>query len=375
MDRKAHVLRIVHISDIHRAPAKVVPVLRAKLETLRSSGLRVMAERLLQDLSWASRQALLALDYALKELFEAPVEAPTALVCTGDLSSFGDEESLSATAGWLDRVIERASLATPSGWLGPFAIPGNHDVHPGLADLPPLFAGAEELRARREHLTARYFGGADQDSQRMMARRLRGPGAVRVFHLDTVVEQPLANTLALGEVDGPDGTDPVGEILSQMQSNDVAVLLCHHPTLNQSPKDLQAAASGSPMPMRILVNAEDVLERLRQGRSRAAHPQIFLSGHRHVPRPAPSQLEAQGAMWAQARQFDLTVGTCAQDIREETLVRARQSGRDIGQWFQVLDFFDEDRDAMVLERTLWLREAGEEVFEPQAPERLRLDLS
>lgn len=279
--------RILHFTDLHVAPPGRIPVLADRWKNLAIKTNQPWLRELLDQLHHLSapdednlRQP--SIGYALEDEGAYPVDMT---VCTGDLSTLGDLESIERAQAIMRSIAEN----TGDGAL--LMIPGNHELFPGADDLAPMSMGEETLRRHRVEVMNKYFPEA-VPGHVMYSCPLPEGGQLKVAMLDTLVHEPLANTLGLGEVrpaayylepgDAPaQGRDQLEQLIEAVEQDDVLLVLMHHPpTL---PAKVEARLQelmqrASPVSTLELVDRARVVDYLT---THSPCPALVLSGHTH----------------------------------------------------------------------------------------------
>lgn len=259
----------------------------------------------------------------------------TWLCITGDLSTWGDDDSLAIAVSRVD------GLARGLG-IKPLVLYGNHDVWSGEPPLLPLQVPEAVLARHHASLRGGVLSGVPA-----FAVGLGSPApSIEVVALNSAVHEPLFNTFAMGWVGverdrtGAD-FDQVRTLRSPSASAArVRVVLLHHPI--HDPALTTAFENG-------LQNGRAVAQAL----AAAPIPSVVLSGHTHVPFPPfaklPDDVASAGHTPLQG-SAQLTAGTVSQRSSDHT--------------WQLLRFWEEDDGGIAVERIMFERTAGQGEFEP-----------
>jgi 3',5'-cyclic AMP phosphodiesterase CpdA len=366
-------LQLLHLSDLHWAPDDVseVPVRGFVDKVMRLAYGHVSLEL---------RQGLAGHDpIAIDDFEESVVDAVdnsegwrerTWLVVTGDLSTWGDDESVRQALSFVANTAGRLGV----GWT---AIYGNHDVWPGRYPRHPLHCllGPQELDDRRTSLRRDFFPqdwpvlplteGLGSPGGLPLAVRFRHrPGRLVCYSLNTIVHNPAWNVVALGHVandrywqHGADRRPQLDLLGAQWQADDVGIVLLHHPVHDPWASDPADRWKD------VLVNHEAVSAELAVER----RAPIVLAGHTHRLFPKEGELPGNAprgmALHPPLRdgQTQLIVGTLAQS----TLLHAG------AQSWQRLRFFEDEAPTLVLERVVHARRRGQTGFESGLPQEMR----
>ncbi len=280
------------------------------------------------------------------------------MVVTGDLSGRGGEESVGDAVAMV-RGLNR-SLSLPPALV----IYGNHDVwFPADGSLGfPALSAAHELSTGRSELRRRYFPGPwpQIDLLRIPAKEER---ELRIHGLDTVLHDPVWNTLAQGLVqndrywDEHPGPDQLAILKEELRPEDINIVLTHHPVHDPAFNPLSG----------FLGNADEVARAFRGPRGEPL-VQLVLSGHTHTtfPESLPKRVDTSHAHDPLgANQAQLTAGTALQTSL--ALEGARPQS-----WQRLTLGIDDDD--LVVERVVFDRE-GHGPFVRKTPEEMRLKLN
>jgi 3',5'-cyclic AMP phosphodiesterase CpdA len=355
------VLQIAHVSDLHfyvpqdpssrliaaaRALVSRVPFLSALLHKV--AGHDLTAIHALEDALELVRQSSKPEEWAVSRL-----------VCSGDLSTWGDDVSIEAALSELRRVA--ASLGLPA----PDVIYGNHDVWSGTGRMP-IRVAVNALSARRDRLRRTYFSAP-------WLQRLFGvplgtsspnvPAELALYSLNTILHGPIDNMLARGEVKDDlywqhaGRASQLDELAAEAgQRSEVRLVLTHHPVCDPT---IRLAG------IKRLSNRGDVAKSIARPEPRAGGlgqiASVLLSGHTHLPHPRTGELGNVATdpslrdPLALSNQLQLTTGTASQAIFDPEVP---------SQTWQLLRFW-EDGTQLRLERIIFDR-AGAGSFNPRA---------
>lgn len=303
-------------------------------------------------------QAIGWLKSSLAEEVENAFAGQTRVVVTGDLSGRGGEESVGGAVSMV-RKINRALALPPA-----LVIYGNHDVwFPAEGSLGfPALSAAHELNTGRSELRRRYFPGPwpQIDLLRIPAKNER---ELRIHGLDTVLHDPVWNTLAQGLVqndrywDEHPGPDQLVTLKNELRPQDINIVLTHHPVHDPALNPLSG----------FLGNADEVARAFRGSRGEPL-VQLVLSGHTHstFPESLPQRVDSDHAHEPLGpNQAQLTAGTTLQTSL--ALEGARPQS-----WQRLT--LGLENDDLVVERVVFNRE-GAGPFMRMPPEEMRLRLN
>lgn len=300
------VLQIIHVSDLHVAvgpnPPRVEWMLRktARLPLLRS----------------IVREGVAPYDTKAPRYFTATVDrftigqyrwsGPTWLVDTGDLTTFGDDASLSAGRGYLDGFAARTTRR--------LSLHGNHDAWP--RDFP-LGASDAEIQAHRGALRGVWFPNTWPESP----CEVRGPVTVQLYGLNSVLHTQWRNAFAFGMIDhdrywddglpSPSPEQDLDRLEALVGRHDpdrtaFRILATHHPL---------CCAGGAPWDH--VSNRRAVVDRLAPAREEPPLIHLVLSGHTHELFPPHGELPRDVTGCAHdplvENQAQLVVGALMQD--------------------------------------------------------------
>jgi hypothetical protein len=321
-------LRLIQISDLHCAKRGIGFDMQAR------NLLRRVLSRFIVDAPVVKKLASGTAGHApaaWRELRASIVEhvtmnpawPKTHLVVTGDLSTWGDDDSIIKARRLAEGIAQRAGLPEP------IFIYGNHDVWPGrpgvLAGFP-LFASGPDLDVRRSALRQQHFAGVPWPRHPLVQVGLPGGRQLVVFALSTIEHGAFANAIASGQVrsdrfwERAPGIDQLLTLPGICGPNDVGIVLTHHPVHDDGwwAAVHRAVAAGARsvqgLPAaHILGNATDVAATLA-GPPQRAH--AVLSGHTHETFPEVGDSTGAGPQPRHAplstNQVQLTAGTASQ---------------------------------------------------------------
>jgi hypothetical protein len=261
-------LQVIHVSDLHIVADTFSqrPMLRG---VLRLAQHWKAAKEYLED-GMAPHDVLAPdafLDFAEAIGPQDPEWAnlPTWLVDTGDLTTFGDDDSLSEGHGFLAAIHTRSKAA------GAKALYGNHDAWP--SDFP-LVAGSGAIAKHKQHLLTNWYT-PPQPRLSVTCDIPDGSGQVQLFGVDTVLHDRIANTRALGEV-GKQQRQALRQLIQSNQGDARArhfrMLATHHPVHFEGPPLLRCGM--------VMTDDRDLASDTG-GPGKAALIQLVLSGHTH----------------------------------------------------------------------------------------------
>jgi 3',5'-cyclic AMP phosphodiesterase CpdA len=192
---------------------------------------------------------------------------PTWLICTGDITTFGDRASLDEGKIWLKR-FERYVQRTL--WLH-----GNHDEWPNTV---PLLASPAEIESHHMQL--------EKDRSSWPTNPLREPfkdskgqlvGEVQLYGLNSVLHSAWQNTWARGEI-ARSSLQALATCIDRAIKPDNArhlrILATHHPIHYPNRPTYQM----------VMRNDKDVAIQLERGSPAGIRPlvHLVLSGHTHA---------------------------------------------------------------------------------------------
>jgi 3',5'-cyclic AMP phosphodiesterase CpdA len=364
------ILQLIHVSDLHFATGADQAQAQRVGAMSRFASLPWFAGGMMGHDAAALDQFEDALSFVLAERIfgsgrppsdpgaTARVKAVSWVVCTGDLSTFGDKHGqVTAALRWLAGVASRKGIRYCS-------IYGNHDVWDCAV---PWDSTESALVARRDQLRRTHFpttfplvpAGVSAGGSSTKGLRVRLPKSGRtlmVTSLNTVLHERFQNTFAYGEVKEDYywrqqgiGPDQNVELLFRAQPDEIRVVLTHHPVhFDRTPF----------FGMRIL-NDMDVAVQLTTrvgatgGATGAPLATLVLSGHTHTtfpPMPGlPQQLPQTPA------QAHVPLGTGQLQLVVGTLSQRALAGSPRTHDFTCLRFFEDDHGVLALEREVWRR--------------------
>jgi Calcineurin-like phosphoesterase len=322
-------LRLIQISDLHCAKRGVGLDVRSRNLVRRLLARAIHATPIVKKIATGTAGHHPAVWNELRasivdHVKTSPPWPTTHLVVTGDLSTWGDDDSIIKARRLAEAITRDAGLQEP------MFIYGNHDVWPARPGVPagfPGFASRADLDVRRTALRQQHFGGDPWPRHPLAQVALPGGRQLVVFALSTIEHWAWENTLASGRVradrfwERAPGLDQLVTLARACGPSDVGVVLTHHPVHDDGSWAAvrRAAATAVPPPLQalaaahILSNATDVAAALA-GPPQRAH--AVLSGHTHETFPevgsstGASPLPLHGPL--NANQVQLTAGTATQ---------------------------------------------------------------
>lgn len=365
--------RLLHFSDLHFAVGRQPDAVRRIAIQQQVSSVGLPFSLIEQGISGHDPRAVSWLGRSIrkKAAADASWQGLTYLVCTGDLTTWGDDAALASVRKWLDHLHRDTNLPLLMSY-------GNHDVWPGTPGTIPLVESQARLDARRTAMRGVHF-----PQRRWLhgcAKFARAGKVIGICSLNTVVHCRLRNTAASGHV-GNDfywdrhkqsSLSQVEELRQWLNDCDVAIVLSHHPVYDPSlnaPTVLNFL--GFTISAKALLNADDVAQAMCQVPSTSPNGvRLVLSGHTHAIYPPRGSLPKQGPLPQHGALLgnlgQLTIGSCSQ---------ATVRGRKQEQSWELLELTLEDHISpatIVVERTLFVRGNGMGDFAEQPKETLRL---
>lgn len=217
--------------------------------------------------------------------------AQTWLVDTGDLTAFGDDESLSIGQEHLQ------AWRTVLGDCQMRTLFGNHDAWPNTLPVYALIGFSPSDIDRQREKIAKYPGWNKDSwisaplSVTIPGTEARGGSKIELYALDTVCWGSVVNTLAVGDVDDADLTalaDRLRKHRGLRSVRNFRILAMHHPIAY--PYSWSERHSLVLFPAMRLLWAEKLARQLRNDaddpKGLGPHAHLFLSGHTHVAYPA-----------------------------------------------------------------------------------------
>ena len=343
------VLQIVHITDLHLV-APTARTFAARLRLLR----RYMPQRWRRFIESRSAPhdpaALRKFREFMHELNShrsAWTGVTTWLIDTGDLTVYGDRDSLTEGWTWHRNAGIRASSGTS------LALHGNHDAWPG--DFP-LFAKDSAIQAQRRRLRSVYPTLPSQPLRVIIPGA--GDGAViELWALNSVACDRMLNAWAYGVLKNDDPPGPPGSAIHEMAKRirqrgkvrTFRILATHHPIHYPPPE---------PALTMTLANSEGVAADISSPDysdvgSPLAH--LVISGHTHEVYPPFGSLPIKSD---HTTHPPLARGTC--QLIGGTLSQQDFDGKRWPHQFELLRFyFDRERQSeLILERVIVGREEG-----------------
>ena len=344
----APTLQIVHISDIHMW----APQSHEDVAGKRESIVQLFMDRLSEATHVVTNfiPGLQRDDLGVREDFVEALEKiveedewrdiPTWLVCTGDVTTWGDTPSRDAFHRWIQNEI------IPLGIQRFHCLHGNHDYWP---DAHPLYASPKRLRNHRQVL--RNTRPYNRSHPRLLARHiLSNDRSINLYSLSTPNWQRAYNSIALGWVRS-DTAWPGRSPVVKRQLEYLKALVTRERRGNK--KAVRLVASHHPVASRVygfkpferLIDASliaAVFERYKLA-------DIVMSGHTHSCYPySPEDLMKMSPF----QDIDqLVTGTLSQQLGGEPSVGEENQ-------FQLLRFYEND-DGVLMERSLYINASSE----------------
>jgi 3',5'-cyclic AMP phosphodiesterase CpdA len=318
-------LQLIHVSDLHvidgmteqANAASGRAALYRRFRFLPSWARDYFVEKFMPGLQGHDSEALEELvdmvDDSLRD--EPEWSKRTHLVCTGDLSTWGDATSIRMALHGL-AAVQGVSLVS---------LYGNHDVWPGAGLLPShrsdsaLARNRSTLRDPNARLYGPHFSGnfpLTYPALRVPLRHAKG-GHLCVYALDTIIHESRDNDFALGRVredrywENVRPRPQLAELASLSSAPEIRVVLTHHPVHDPS----------VPMVGHVLLNNDQVALALASPEQAGTYHRtayVVLSGHTHKLFPAHGQLPNTAPTGWQCHaplddgQVQLTTGTLSQ---------------------------------------------------------------
>jgi hypothetical protein len=291
------VLQIIHVTDLHVGSEGASAEARHARERNRLSLYLTEIARQHNVFGWnegtqthfpyapATFKACLEdLRASEPEWFE---KTPTWLVDTGDLTTFGDLDSIREGKQYIKEWAEVAGAHSTR------ELYGNHDAWPACQPLTRLPAYSQDLLEQRGKLTE--FDA--WQPQRWLSSPLRAripiegiEAEVQLYALDTIGWEGWRNGRAVGSIDPRDITelqDLVEERRTGGHTRDVRILATHHP-ISFPYESSEIKICGMPLHKMCLANPDQVTRRLRSARPASAqdpYVHLMMSGHIHARYP------------------------------------------------------------------------------------------
>jgi 3',5'-cyclic AMP phosphodiesterase CpdA len=363
-------LHIVHISDMHcrrtlgRADPRAEQLARKVADRLRrmNPGVGAAVERqIAMGFGGHDPMAHHALRRFLQWFACHPEygSIPSWLLDTGDLAAIGDAHSIRSAKRY--QGIYRSLLKATAS----MTIYGNHDA---WAETLPVLSSNAEMAQHRDLLRQKFFpsvwpqGPLSIDIPHTSSR-------LRLFGVNSVIDDRWLNTLALGQVGRdprwmprPSGQKRQMPVLEDLVAQDpdarrdFRVLALHHPVHYPPPRPVLS------MHLRNDQDVGDALSRFhKRGRGKLAS--LILSGHTHSVFPAAGTLPADTR-----RQWYNTLGLGQLQLITGSVAQAASSGARLNggadpvpHQFEVLTFFASPagkRQQLVMERRIVGRPLG-----------------
>jgi len=264
---------------------------------------------------------------------------PTWLICTGDITTFGDDPSLSEGEKWL-RKFARHTDATL--WLH-----GNHDEWPGTL---PLFARGQ---------IAQHHIQLEKTRRSWLMAPLQAPfhadtGAlVQLYGLDSVLHSAWRNSWARGEIEMASIralAARIDQVSGSSEAHHLRILATHHP-VHYPNRPWYSMAMG---------NDAEVAGELDNGSPGGLRPlvHLVLSGHTHELFPELGRLPMSAR---QCEHPDLGIDQCQLIIGSLMQLDKFDKRQDWPHQCQVLRIYRSasKRAIALIERRLVGRKTGE----------------
>jgi hypothetical protein len=264
---------------------------------------------------------------------------PTWLIQTGDLTTYGDTESIWRGLSFLDRLRRETGVEVVS-------LHGNHDAWP--CTLP--ICGIPRIPKHQQNLHT--FFPDNWPRAPLTARLPDDSGEVQLYGIDTVDARVVQNTLARGEIPRTN----LGLLLHRIRTHtkeeerQLRILVSHHPIRYPDPQ---------PAPQMVLNRQSMVCNFLRTGDGSGVAPlaHLILSGHTHDLSPPifalPDAVRACDQIPLGNEQCQLVVGSLSQ------LDPGRKHGA-LAHQCQVLRFYHDtsEPDIVLMQRIPASRQSG-----------------
>jgi len=313
-------LQIIHISDLHivKDNAKFSSKMRVTRWLTRNIKKLRPAYDLIRDGTAPHDQGAPSrfIDYLVSDLASDPSwrGLPTWLVDTGDLTTWGDDDSLDQGRDFIRRA--QSALAIPPDSV--VSLYGNHDAWPQNL---PFFQRQAATDAQRHKLRASYYP-SPCPSQPLIARVPGSNSEVQLYWVNTVLHKRVRNSFVYGLVREDPGTisygdqlDRLATLIDQYQGShgapNLRILATHHPIHYPPPEPT--------IGMRVW-NSRDVATRLNSASPLGTAPpliHVLLSGHVHLMFPEygrlPTTVGNCGHGYLGKKQCQLVVGSLMQE--------------------------------------------------------------
>jgi hypothetical protein len=210
-------------------------------------------------------------------------EAETWLIDTGDLTAFGDPESLQQGRDELETWVTHSHARQFR------SIFGNHDAWP---EIHPAMAFLGRLKDEVVKQQARIFNkpGWSREDWINKPCMVKIPGTdarIELYAIDTVCFGAFVNTFAVGRMDEDKMSAMrarLGELWQSEKQRHFRILLTHHPLAfpfgNKLPFVVSMGLQGADRCIKELRNVRD------EPRNLGSLVHLFLSGHTHIAYPA-----------------------------------------------------------------------------------------
>jgi 3',5'-cyclic AMP phosphodiesterase CpdA len=270
-------LQIVHISDLHIVASTFQQRarLRAVLRVAQAVG---PISRWLED-------GMAPHDVMAPDLFLDLVEAigprdlawsrhPLWIIDTGDLTTFGDDDSLAEGQDFLRRLQQRGQTSS---------LHSNHGNHDAWPEVLPILAGRQAIPRHRNTLLSRWYR-AQRPDMPLACNIPDGSGQVQLYAADSVLHDRAANTRALGEIDARQLAQLTALLAVQQgdpHARNFRILATHHPVHFEGPPLLRCG---------MVMRNDSAVAQAIGGPGQPPQIQLVMSGHTHALFPRHGHL-------------------------------------------------------------------------------------
>lgn len=348
-------LQIVHISDIHVIASGFTPQpdpgsFRNGLKNLSRIAPRVLGRRLteLGDLIRdgtaghlpQARRAFAAFLAELTVQDEQFKDLPTWLVQTGDLTTYGDPESIKYGQLFLDRLHRETRAEVVS-------IHGNHDAWPCALPMGAISKISEHEKQLRTAFPDNW------PRPPLVTRLPDNSGEIQLYGIDTVNPTPWQNLWARGAIPRKK-LETLGACVRahvRDRERQLRILVSHHPLWYPEPR---------PRYQMVLRKWHLVCDFLKTGGGTGVSPlaHLILSGHTHQLSPSlftlPETVRECDQIPLGDEQCQLVVGSLAQ-------LDPKRTHGDHAHQCQILRFYYDrgDPGVVLMQRLLAARRSGQ----------------